>query len=67
MTGMILSGWRTEVKNKLQVDILGIKTGPGKYMDCLCYVDDTLLPANTSEEAPYMLEVFAQARNKFGL
>ena len=67
MTDMILTDWRAEVKHKLQVDTLGIKIGPGKYMDCLCYVDDTLLLAKTSTEAAAMLEVFAQALNKFGL
>ena len=48
MIDLILTEWRTEVKRKLEVDALGINTGPGRYMDCLCYVGDTLLLANTS-------------------
>ena len=67
MTDMILTDWRAEVKQKLQLDTLGIKTGPGKYTDCLCYVDDTLLLAKTSAEAAAMLEAFAQSLNDLRL
>ena len=67
MTDLILEEWREQVKQNLQVDTLGIKIGPGQYMDCLCYVDDTLLLASTSNEAAAILGVFATALNSFGL
>ena len=36
-------------------------------MDCLCYVDDTLLLARTSNDAAAMMGVFATACHGFGL
>ena len=67
MTDLILEEWREQLKQQLQVDALGIKIGPGKYMERLCYVDATLLLAKTSNEAADMLGVFATALHSFGL
>ena len=45
---------------------LGMKVGPGKHMDCLCYVVGTILTARTSEAAD-ILELFATSLGNFGL